>query len=360
MNLTSNVPSDLPTYATNGIFAGWNRFWFRPVSPLGLHVIRLLTGLLVVGWLLGYATTYHELLGTDGWFDAEAYQAATRLPEDANVPTNWGHSLIPSSPMLLGIMYLGSLIVAVLFTLGIATRITAPLVWLVVVAFTSNPVLYYGGDAFLIVLTLYLAIGYIFLDLVKNDGAVSLILGSSSAPAWRWKSASADLAAPTSVLANLILKLIQVHVAVIVFMSVLHKFQDPEWWAGDALWYHVYQPFATDVKSLLGQQGRMNGTLIFLSIATYATLIWQLTYPIQPITRQGRWIMLAGSLIGWAWCALIAGQPIYGPGILIGSLAALPANHWPTWILRNATMSSVTNSNRDDASSGWASSAARS
>ena len=340
MNQSHNELNAVPTYATRGLFAGWNRFWFLPVSPLGLHVVRMLTGLLVLSWLLGYSSTYHELLGTDGWFDELAYEAAEKLPDEANIPTNWGHALIPSSPMLLGIMYLASLIIAALFTLGVATRITAPLVWLTVVAFTSNPVLYYGGDAFLIVLTLYLAIGYVLLDLFPSKGIGSLILGSATAPVWKLSTARQELSAPTSVVANLTLRLIQIHVALIIFMSVLHKFQDPEWWAGDALWYTVYQPFDTDVAALLTRQGQMTGTLIFLSVAAYVTMAWQLTYPLQPITRTGRWVMLIGAAIGWGWCTFISGQPLYGPGIFIGSLAALPAESWPRWFFRS-TVSKV-------------------
>jgi hypothetical protein len=266
--------------------------------------------LLLLAWLWSFAFNYQEAVGREGWLDSIGYDAARRLPADANVPESWARSLVPSSPALLGTLYLAAIVNALLFTLGLATRVTAPLAWLTVITFTSNPILYDGGNALLAILLLYLAVGYVGMHL-------GFSLGSPSAPWWRRHEPT-----PPSVSANLALRLIQVHFAIILFMSVLHKFQDAEWWAGDALWYSIFTPFETNISDLLRQSGQRGSWLTLISLATYVTLAWQLTYPIQPCTRIGRWVMLVGAIVGWIWCDLIAKQPIFGPAILIASLAA--------------------------------------
>ncbi len=293
-----------------GIWTAWNHFWFEPINPAKLHFIRLLTGLLLLCWLLSFAFTYHQAIGREGWLDSTAYEALGRMPAEANIPFSWGQRLIPASPALLGVVYLAALINGILFTLGRATRLTAPFAWLTVIAFTWNPLLYDGANSVLAILLLYLAVGYIGMHFGLN-------LGSPSAPFSR----RGEPAQP-SVFANLALRLIQVHFAIIIFMSLLHKLQDAEWWAGDALWYSIYTPFETNVGDLLRQSGQRGGLLTMLSLATYLTLAWQLTYPIQPATRLGRWVMIGGSAIGWIWCDLVAKQPLFGPAILIASLAA--------------------------------------
>lgn len=306
-----------PTSFFPPVFRSWDRFWFQPVAAAQLHLVRALAGITLLAWLLSYAFTYQDYFGANGWFDAEAYGTASKLPSEANVPIKWSHSLIPSSPALLGTLYAGSLLVAALYTLGIALRLVAPLAWLVVMIFTSNPVLYYGGDALLIILTMYLAIGYLFLGWDRANLAGSA-LGAANTALWKFRSAVAP-----SVVANLTLRLIQVHFAIVILMSALHKLQIPEWWAGDAIWYPLYPPFESKISDLLARSGQMDGTLWFISLGTYATIAWQLTYPFQPATSFGRWVMLTGALIGWVWCTWVAGWPLYGPTIFVASVAAV-------------------------------------
>jgi hypothetical protein len=276
--------------------------------------------------------SYQDLLGANGWFDTIAYEVADRLPrldDEAEIPLTWGRRLILQGPTLLGLQYTLALIAALFMALGVATRWTAPLTWLAVVIFSSNPLTYYGGDALLLVLTLYLAGAYSLLGFDGSRGWRERIFGDATAPVWRWRRRMADASTRPSTIANIALRLIQVHFAIIVFAAALHKFQEPEWWAGDALWYSIYTPFETDVKSLLSQAGSRNGELVLLSLAAYATLGWQLAYPILPASGWGRVALLVGSLIGWIWCSFMARQPLFGPSLFIAALAALEPGFWP-------------------------------
>ena len=113
--------------------------------------------------------------------------------------------------------------------------------------------------------------GYLLLDFSPSPGNVEF------PPFWvpfgpllagGWTAAVLNYALPTSVVAEFdTLDLFQIHVALIVFyFPFFHKFQDPEWWAGDALWYSLYQPFDTDVKELMGRKGQRSGNSPLLRV----------------------------------------------------------------------------------------------
>lgn len=306
---------------------GVDRFWFTPTNPLGLHVIRLLTGTLLLAWLLGYAGSYSQLLGRSGWFDETAYNEALRLSAEDDAPIFWGRGLVARSELGLTVQYWSSVGVIGLFAAGIATRITAPLTWLVVVAFTSNPVMSYGGDALLLMLTLYLAAAYALLDLWGGGSPTTALLGSRSAAPQYWRSLAASGAA--SVWANVVLRLIQIHTAVVVVMSGLDKLQDAEWWAGDALWYPMHPPFEMTTEQIQAILDSQNEELLILyGLAAYATLFWQINFPWLAWLKPTRWIAVTGAVVGCLGCWFVYRAPIFGPAILIGTLSFVPSTRW--------------------------------
>ena len=68
--------------------------------------------------------------------------------------------MLGNNRTLINAFYYSSLGVLALFTLGIATRLTAPLTWVVVCSFLSNPATLYEGDFLLVILAFYLMVGY--------------------------------------------------------------------------------------------------------------------------------------------------------------------------------------------------------
>lgn len=317
--------------------AAFDRFWFAAVSRTGLHVVRFLLGVCLLVWILGLAGSYPEFLGKNGWFDKQAYEVAsgwplddptTGIPMGRLVPIHWGRQLVADSDLGLTIQYWLSVAVVGLFAAGIATRLTAPASWLILVAFTANPIMDYGGDAVLLALLLYVALAYLVLDLRPGVSWSVLLFGGSDGLVTNWLRRPAPPAAPRSVWPNLFLRLLQVHFAIIVVMTALHKLNDAEWWAGDALWYPLHPPFETDAKSLLERKGQMDGTLILLSLATYTTLFWQLAYPALAWIRSTRWIAVTGAVIGCLGCWFVYRLPVFGPALVIGTLAFVGADFW--------------------------------
>src|SRR5262249_20446270 len=131
---------------TRGPLRRWTRFWLTPSEPTGLHILRLLAGLLFAAWLLSFAGARHALFGLAGWFDRQAYLEASRMGDGAPVPISWSLLYLCHSPAAFDALYWGALCVFVLFALGIATRITGVLSWLLVASFIVNPATSYDAD----------------------------------------------------------------------------------------------------------------------------------------------------------------------------------------------------------------------
>ena len=107
---------------------GWNRFWFLPSDSYPLGVIRVFTGLIAI-WL--HATMFPDLgrlFAAGGWLPVEAVARTT----SRGYP--WSYLNYGSSLTDLMIMHGLGLAVLVLFTLGIWTRLTSILAFLVVLS----------------------------------------------------------------------------------------------------------------------------------------------------------------------------------------------------------------------------------
>ncbi len=309
----------------------WVDFWFRPLDPLGLHAIRTLSGILFLAWLLPFAGQLDGLFGLDGWFDQEAYREAARLPEGARPQIGWSVLYLCGwSPVLLKAAYGISLVVLLLFTVGIATRVTAVLTWVIVVSFTANPAINYDGDALLVILAFYLMIGYVPLGQRSREQSLgSRLLGSNKT--WLFLSMTSPKSAeprPPSVAANVAIRLLQVHVAIVVVTSGFHKLQFGDWWAGVAFWYPLYPPLTTTIEDAREHIANRIPFLVLLSLAAYATLCWQIMFPLFAWRHDWRKVLLAGAVVFWLGSAFLYQLPLFGPTILIGCLCYLSPSEW--------------------------------
>src|SRR5262249_36331231 len=151
--------------------------------------------------------------------------------------------LCGTSAAALQAVYWLSVVVLVFFTLGLWTRGTSVLTWLVVMSLTSNPATRYGADALLGVLAFYLMVGYVMLcQRDEGDGPQSVLsrLGGARGTWLLGRRGESPSRA-----ANLSLRLLQVHFAIALCVSGLHKLQFGDWWAGVAFWYPLHPPMAT-------------------------------------------------------------------------------------------------------------------
>jgi hypothetical protein len=318
-----------------GFFSGWTRFWFAPADPFGLHLTRLLTGILLLSWLLPLHGDVPALFGLQGWFDRQALSETARLdPMQAPKPLGWSLLyLCGNNVALLQTMYWGSIAVLVLFTLGIATRLTVPAGWVIVASFTATPLFDEEVDSVLQFLTLYLGVAYLLLG--QWNGRLSLLerlIGSrDSLLLGRIFTRSGRETSP-SVGANVALRLLQIHVAILLVSTGLHKLQIGEWWAGVAYWFNWYPAMGTTVARAREHARDVNWFLGQLNVMAYLTLAWQITFPFFAWRAGGsRVILLGGALAGWVGLVVLYQMPYFGLAFFICCLAFLSGPEW-AWV----------------------------
>jgi len=337
----------LPAAGDEGMAPGWGRFWFTPTPPISLHLVRFFAGMLFIFWLLPFAGDLDSLFGLQGWFDQEAYvrglERPTRTPEAGGNENRGllepmiGWSLlyfrsVGGNSQVLATFYWSAIGIFALFALGIASRITGVLTWLAVVSFTANPALSYDGDGYLVVLAFYLMIGYLLIGQRTRDLSwTGRLFGSwkgDVVPSLFSRSAAPDR---PSMGANLALRLLQVHFAIIMVMSGLHKLQFGDWWGGYALWYPLYPAGQTTML-----QARAHATtpddarqyMVLLSLAAYAVLFWQIGFALFAWRQRWRPVLLIGGAIGWLADSFLYELPLMGPALFIGCLAFVTADQW--------------------------------
>jgi predicted DCC family thiol-disulfide oxidoreductase YuxK len=298
---------------------GWNTFFFSAADPTSLGLVRIAAGILAFWSLLVFGLDLHDYFGSNGWAQPSVVRALER-------PLSWSFwFLVPDG--LLRPVWCGCLVVLLLFTLGIFSRLTAVLSWVIVMSTIRRvPIALYGFDQVLSALLLYLAVTG------ASGQAVSLDRFRR-----RWRQARARAAMRRSsrhkdgpqfpicanepgipvksVSANLALRLIQIHVGLIYGMAGLAKLQGPSWWTGIALWKTMATgEFAGyDFTALAAWP-------LLVNALTHGTLLLELLYPVLIWVKILRPLMLAGAGM------LHLGIAVMSPGLAEFGLAMLAGN----------------------------------
>ena len=206
------------TNSARSLAEEWNAFWFQPADPTLLGVIRILTGLMLLYTHAVWGLVLGQFFGPASWLSADLVRA---IQQDQYTYSFWW--LVPDAWMWHA--YGLSMAVLLLFTVGLWTRLTSILSFVVVVSFAHRvPEAMFGLDQINGMLSLYLAIG-------PSGQALSLdrvIAG--------WRRGSAASRPAPSAGANLALRLINVHMCVIYFFAGISKLQGESWWTGEAMW----------------------------------------------------------------------------------------------------------------------------
>ncbi len=219
---------------------GWPRFWFTPIDPTPLALIRICTGLVVFTTHLLTITQFQEYVGPHGWIDAQAIREL-RDPElyrnhpmigDPELAASFERSsqsiwFYVQDPTAIWIIH-GFFMLAVLCMIaGLYSRTACIIAWLGHLSFIHRGhALWYGMDTMLAFLLLYLAIA-------PSGQTLSL-------DRWRqrWRTHTpANTSDPPSVAANFAIRLIQVHLCIVYICSGLAKLQGTLWWNGTAIYF---------------------------------------------------------------------------------------------------------------------------
>jgi predicted DCC family thiol-disulfide oxidoreductase YuxK len=299
----------------NAARSGWNRFLFTPSDPTSLGLIRLVCGALAAWSLIVYGLDLRAYLGSDGWADPDA----VRFFMTRDQPTAWSFwMLVPDS--LLRPVWVACVALLACFTLGLWSRVTAVLAWVIVVSTARRiPVSVYGFDQILTTWLFYLAVTGASGQAVSLDRYLARFKRNRIEVARRAKTGlwTAPSGVPEpSISANLGLRLIQCHLVLIYGMAALSKFQGTTWWTGDAFWGIVA---AGEFR--LFDLTWMAAYPHLLQFLTHAGLAIELSYPILIWVRPLRPLMLAAVVLMHVGIGLTLGLTEFCLAMIAGNLA---------------------------------------
>ena len=202
--------------------AAWHRFWFEPLDPLMLCVMRVLTGWMLFYNLLTWSLELETFFGRNG---VQPLDTIKRLYESQYVFSFW----LWIDDQYLWPVHILSLIVAAMFCLGMATRVTSILAFLITISYSQRvPAANFGFDQILGMMCLYLALSPCGAA-VSVDHLIRIW--------WRRRSVVVRNSAPEKYAsARMASRLIQLHLCAIYFWAGFSKLKGPTWWTGEAMW----------------------------------------------------------------------------------------------------------------------------
>ena len=252
-----------------------------------------------------------------------------------------------TDPTAMNIVHALAVLVTFLFTIGLCTRVTAPLTWITSLWYIHrNPVLLFGVDTMMVILLLYLTIG-------NSGGAYSvdrLIARwwSKAKPRVvnRWRTLLGKLALPESGIApavyhpepvptvstNIALRMLQIHVCIIYVISGLAKLQGDAWWSGSAVWGTLanpeFAPMGFEINGvqvyneLLRWMGRNQMIFeTFMTCACLFTLAFEISYPFLIWRPATRWVLLSGAIILHGLIGMFMGLKTFALMMLVMNMA---------------------------------------
>ena len=297
------------------IASAWNRFVFTPSDPTPLGLIRVLVGALLFWSLLVYGFDLPGFLGRTGWANLEIVQ----MFRSERAPTSWsGWFLVPDA--LLRPVWVGCLVVLGLFTVGLFSRVTAVLAWVIGVSTAiRSPISVYGFDDLVLTWAFYLAVSGASGQAVSLDRYWSRFRRNRQEVAQRRQDGrwTAPSGVPTpTISANIGLRLIQCHLALVYLISGLSKFQGQGWWTGTAIWGTLaageFRLF--DLTWLAAYPWLLN-------LMTHGALLLETAYPVLIWVRAVRPVWLVAVLFMHLAIGLTLGLFEFSLAMVAGNLA---------------------------------------
>lgn len=280
----------------------WDRFWFTPVDSFNTSVIRILAGCMLLYTHLIWGTRLDEFFSRDGW-NSQAYLSS--MQADTLAWSFWWY--VPDA--WLSPVHYACCTVVLAFALGFMTRTTSILSWLIAVAYSHRSALSnYGLDQINCILLMYLMVApcghYLSID------------------AWiRSRKHPATDPGP-SILANVSMRLMQLHLCIIYLWAGLGKLQGESWWDGRAMWqaFSSYEYQSLDMTFLAGFP-------IVLNLLTHLTIAWEVFFCALVWNKTLRPLML---LLGFGMhmgIGAFLGMWTFGTAMTFGYLSFVNPKH---------------------------------
>jgi hypothetical protein len=291
------------------VVRAWDRFWFTPALPHALALIRICGGAMLLYTHAIWTINLNDFLGPKSWLTSDTVAALNRGPFRQNFA--WSYLYWIDSPALLWTVHIAALVVFAMLTVGLFTRVTSVLAWIITISYCHRLTgTLFGLDQINAFIATYLMLG--------DSGGVWSVdrwLASRRAPLTTHHS---PLTYSPSIGTNIAIRLLQLHMCVIYLFGGIGKMRGDTWWDGSALWF----AFA----SLEYQSLDMTWTVKhrwLLALLTHITVFWETFYCFfvwPKLTRPICLLLAVGVHLGIAVCL---GMKTFGLVMIIGNMAFL-------------------------------------
>jgi len=307
---------------------GWNQFWFAPRHSHVLAGIRIATGAMLFYTHCVIALDLASFLGSDAWITPalarELHDGTYGMASGA-----WSYLWFLSSPAFLWWHQAFALLVTLLMTIGLGTRVVVPLAWWMQLMFMHRLTgALFGLDQVTTLLVTYLMLAPCGsrwsidawlrrrLDQQHETPAGQLLQEPRQGPRRRWLVSFFLPAAEPSTATTVATRLIQIHLCVIYLFGGLWKGRGEMWWDGTAMWFaaanHEYR--SLDLTWLADYP------LVFATLA-HATLFWEIFYPALVWPRLTRPLVLGMAVLVHAGIAIFLGMITFGVIMIVANSA---------------------------------------
>jgi hypothetical protein len=285
----------------SGLASGWNGFWYTPVDPSLLGLIRILAGMMLLYDHAIWGLVLQDFFGPQSWISRDLVDVVLK---DQHTYSFWWY--VP--PRWIWLAYALSMTVLFWFTIGLWTRISSILSVAVVISFAHRvPEALFGLDKVIAMLTLYLAIG-------PSGSALSV-------DSWLARRRTTLSHQDTrSIAANFAIRLIQIHMCIIYFFAGASKLQGAAWWDGQAMW----MAFA----NLEYQSVDMTWTAWHpwaVELLSHFTVFWELSFCVLIWIKLLRPLVLSAAVVLHLGIGATMGLWTFSLAMLIGCASFLPA-----------------------------------
>jgi hypothetical protein len=223
----------------------------------------------------------------------------------------WSYFWWIHAPMQLWTAHIVALIVFAMLTVGLFSRIVAPLAAIATLSYIMRaPGALFGLDQINAMLALYLCIG--------PCGA------RYSVDRWLRKGRAGQGGAgevEPSVTANIAIRLMQLQMCIIYLFAGTSKLMGLAWWNGLAMWFAFgnYEYQSIDMTWIAGWP-------LLLSLLAHVTIVWETFYCVLIWSKRWRPIMLLLAVPLHLGIAVCLGMITFGLAMLIGNLAFVAPN----------------------------------
>ncbi len=276
----------------------WNQFWFTPIDPATLGVVRIGIGCMLAYSHLVWAIGSDAFFGSQSWLNASAVTAIGNGSWSTS-PLWW----LQESPALLGLTHMAAFVTAICLAIGLLTRAAAIVSFCFVLAYAHrNPAALYGFDQVIGFMTLYLAIG--------PSGSTFSLDEYLTPTRHRVRS---------SIGANVATRLMQLHLCVLYFFAGVSKLKGVTWWNGFAIWGAIAnQEYQTVDLTWLASWP------IIINLMTQVSVWWEVSYPALVWNRHTRPVMLALAVAVHLGIGACFGMLTFGCAMLLANFTFIP------------------------------------